>query len=69
LTTTSEQKASTRIELVHSSDPHTKLQAGDRGTITNRRQDPWGEIVDVEWDSGSRLSLIAGEDLWTRLVD
>lgn len=63
------KQVSTRIRLDYTSDEHTDLAVGDFGTITGRRQDPWGEVVDVQWDNGSSLSLVSGEDLWTRVVD
>jgi hypothetical protein len=70
LTTVAPKKqVSTRIRLDYTSDEHTDLAVGDFGTITGRRQDPWGEVVDVQWDNGSSLSLVSGEDLWTRVVD
>lgn len=53
------------VELINTSDPHTGLKAGDRGLLVRRRQDPWGEVIDVAWDSGSTLSLVKGEDSWT----
>ncbi len=54
-----EPKVGDRIELVSTSDPHTELRPGDRGTV---------ELVDdigtvhINWDSGSRLGLVPGED-------
>jgi hypothetical protein len=55
----------TRIILVATSDPHTRLRKGDQGTLLRRYTDPWGdECVSVEWDDGSCLSLIRGEDKW-----
>lgn len=64
-----EPRKITRIELVHTSDKFTDLKTGDVGTIVARRSDPWGEIVDVRWDNGSNLSLVAGEDLWRRITE
>ena len=59
-----------RIRLDYTSDPMTKLVAGDLGTITGRHTDPWGtEIVRVTWDSGSTLSLIEGEDSWSVVAE
>lgn len=55
----------TIITLVHTNDQYTSLKAGDTGLLKRRRQDPWGEVIDVAWDNGSRLSLVAGEDSWT----
>jgi len=68
-TASSKQQVSTRIRLDYTSDKHTDLVVGDLGTITGMRHDGWGEVVDVRWDNGSSLSLVAGEDLWTRVVD
>lgn len=55
----------TIIELVHTTDPYTKLKRGSRGVLRGRRKDPWGDLIDVAWDDGSSLSLVAGEDMWT----
>ncbi len=48
-----------RVALDHTTDPHTRLRPGDEGTV--RRYDPRTQVLDVEWDSGSRLSLLLGE--------
>jgi Domain of unknown function (DUF4314) len=50
-----------RIELVSTTDSHTKLVPGDQGTVVI--VDGLGS-VHVTWDSGSRLALIPGEDEW-----
>lgn len=50
-----------RVELVRTSDPHTRLRPGDQGTV--RRVDDLG-TVHVSWDSGSSLGLVPGEDDW-----
>ncbi|MFI7081831.1 DUF4314 domain-containing protein [Micromonospora sp. NPDC049903] len=44
-----------RVALVHTSDPHTLLRPGDTGTV--RRHDQRHDIVEVNWDSGSTLSM------------
>lgn len=54
-----------RIELVHTSDPYTKLKPGDQGVVTF--VDDIG-TVHVKWDSGSNLGLIAGEDQWKTVL-
>jgi hypothetical protein len=55
----------TRITLIHTSDSHTKLKSGDQGTLRSSRIDPFGDrVISVNWDSGSTLSLIEGEDSW-----
>ncbi|MEW2223275.1 DUF4314 domain-containing protein [Streptomyces sp. NPDC006990] len=45
-----------RIELVHTSDPHTRLEPGDLGTV--RRYDPLLQHLYIDWDNGSRLALL-----------
>ena len=56
----------TRVELVSMNDPYTKLKRGDRGTIT--AIDDIG-TVHVNWDSGSTLGLVYGEDTWKILKE
>ncbi|WP_262285453.1 DUF4314 domain-containing protein [Micromonospora sp. MA102] len=47
-----------RIALEHTSDLHTRLRRGDQGTV--RSYDPRHQVLDVQWDSGSRLSMLLG---------
>lgn len=54
-----------RIELVHTSDPYTSLERGDRGTVT---MIDGMDTVHVKWDSGSTLGMITGEDHW-KIID
>ena len=56
----------TRVVLVHTNDEWTLLRPGSRGVLVGRRTTPFGDtMIDVEWDDGSSLSLIAGVDRWT----
>ncbi len=56
----------TRVELESMFDPYnTKLKAGDQGTVTY--VDAQGTIF-VDWDCGSSLGLIYGEDVF-RIVE
>lgn len=48
-----------RVELLKINDDTTKLKKGDTGTIT--KVDDIGQIH-VNWDNGSTLALIYGED-------
>ena len=50
-----------RVKLVSTTDPHTDLVAGAFGTV--RHVDAVG-TVHVNWDSGSQLGLVPGEDSW-----
>lgn len=54
----------TRVELVRMEDPYTKLKPGDRGTVTY--VDDIGTIH-VNWDSGSSLGVVFGEDECRRI--
>lgn len=49
----------TRVELVRMEDPYTKLKPGDQGSVSFI--DDTGTIF-VNWDSGSRLGVVFGED-------
>jgi hypothetical protein len=54
-------KVDDRVELIHCSDPYTKLKPGDKGTVVliDSR-----ETVHVKWDNGSTLGLVPREDRW-----
>ena len=52
-------KRGTRVELVSMNDPFTSLRPGDRGTVSF--VDGIGTIF-VNWDSGSTLGVVYGED-------
>lgn len=51
-----------RIELLATSDSFTRLVPGDKGTVKGIRNDGFSNVISVNWDSGSTLSLIEGED-------
>ena len=53
-----------RIRLISTTDRYTSLLHGDLGTV--RRIDSLG-TVHVDWDSGSKLGLVPGEDSWVIL--
>ncbi|OKI45743.1 hypothetical protein A6A27_37895 [Micromonospora sp. CB01531] len=64
------------MALESTSDPHTRLRPGDEGTV--RRYDPHQQVLNVQWDSGSSLSMLlnAGDRVrrlrdagWERLLD
>jgi len=50
-----------RVVLVATTDPWTRLRPGAVGTVGF--VDSLG-TVHVDWDSGSRLGLVPGEDHW-----
>jgi hypothetical protein len=59
-----EYPAGTRVELISMDDPYTKLQPGDRGTVTVI--DDTGTVF-VSWDKGSSLGLVYGIDRYRKL--
>jgi len=54
----------TRVMLIRMSDPYTNLRQGDRGTVT--LVDDIGTIH-VNWDCGSSLGVVFGEDECRRI--
>jgi Domain of unknown function (DUF4314) len=62
MATTTPPTPGTRVALVHTSDPWTRLRPGAKGTVT--LVDHLG-TVHVRWDDGSTLGLVPGEDDWT----
>jgi hypothetical protein len=55
----------TRIEVVSLCDPYLKLPPGSRGTVSF--VDDIGTIH-VNWDSGSLLGLINGQDRYKKVT-
>jgi hypothetical protein len=55
-----------RIALVATDDPDTRLRPGDQGTVT--RWDPAQGQLDVNWDSGSTLSMLLDDGDRVRLI-
>lgn len=53
-----------RVKLVHMEDPYSKLTSGTEGTV--RVVDDMG-TVHVNWDNGSSLGVVFGEDKITRV--
>ena len=53
-----------RVELVQMSDPYTKLRPGDKGSVIY--VDDMG-TVHINWDSGSTLGAVIGEDVLRKL--
>ncbi|WP_408632107.1 DUF4314 domain-containing protein [Mobilisporobacter senegalensis] len=56
----------TRVILVQINDPYTKLQPGDKGTVLG--VDDIGTIH-VNWDCGSSLGVVYGEDSCKKIED
>lgn len=51
--------AGSRVKLLHMDDPYTKIPEGTLGTV--RVVDDTGTIH-VDWDNGSCLGVVYGED-------
>ncbi|KAB1989833.1 DUF4314 domain-containing protein [Streptomyces triticiradicis] len=49
-------KKGDRVALVHTTDPYTDLTPGDEGTVC--RYDANLSQLSVNWDSGSKLSML-----------
>ena len=57
----------TSVELIHMDDPYNKkLVPGCKGTV--RWVDDWGTIH-VNWDCGSGLGVVYGEDSCRKVVE
>jgi hypothetical protein len=57
-----------RIKLVGTSDPYTRIRKGELGTITRDLYENGGVMcIGVDWDNGSSLSLVEGEDSWVTI--
>jgi hypothetical protein len=54
-----------RVRLIFTDDPHTHLKPGDVGTVWHT--DSTGTVM-VDWDSGSSLGMIEGEDQFEILL-
>lgn len=54
-----------RVRLLRCTDPYTRLKPGSEGTVS--LVDDAG-TVHVDWDSGSTLGLVPGEDAWEVVV-
>ena len=54
----------TRVELVYTSDPYTKLSPGTKGTVSF--VDAMGTVF-IDWDNGSGLGIVPGEDVVRKL--
>jgi hypothetical protein len=50
-----------RVRLVRCTDPYTRLEPGSERAVSII--DALG-TVHVDWDSGSKLGLVPGEDRW-----
>ena len=56
----------TRVMLIRMSDPYSNLRQGDRGTV--KMVDDIGTIH-VNWDRGSTLGIVFGEDECRRIEE
>lgn len=65
-----EYRVGDRIRLDFTSDRYTRLTLGEFGTITGFWTDDlqiWR--VDIRWDDGSNLSMIAGRDKFSKVKE
>lgn len=61
-----ELEAGDRIILLHMEDQYSKVHMGTKGTVIKKVNLPFGmgSQYQVNWDDGSKLDLIPGEDSW-----
>ena len=61
-----ELEAGDRIILLHMEDQYSKVPMGTKGTVIKKVNLPFGmgSQFQVNWDNGSKLDLIPGEDSW-----
>lgn len=60
-----------RIVLYHMED-ETSVVPGTQGTVTNITNDPFEpgtKIISVDWENGSKLSLLSSTDFWKKIVE
>jgi hypothetical protein len=55
-------------------DGETGVPAGTKGTVTSITRDPFetdndGQIISVNWENGSKLSLLTTTDAWKKVVE
>jgi hypothetical protein len=55
-------------------DGETGVPAGTKGTVTSVTRDPFetdndGQIISVNWENGSKLSLLTTTDAWKKVVE
>jgi hypothetical protein len=55
-----------RVALEYTTDPYTRLQPGDEGTVTG--YDPRHGQLHVAWDDGSTLTMLPGDGDQVRLL-
>lgn len=58
------EREGSRVQLIKCTDTWTKIPPGTEGTV--EFVDDTGTVF-VKWDTGARLGLIPGHDLWTVL--
>ena len=63
-----------RVKLIHTNDQYTNLKPGDLGTYEYSIINKFDRATlfiqhSIEWDNGSRLMLIGGEDSFSFVED
>ena len=53
-----------RVVVLKMSDPYSAVPPGTAGTVLSSSNVFGDDLYYVEWDNGSRLNLISGEDIW-----
>ena len=53
-----------RVVVLKMSDPYSAVPPGTAGTVLSSSNVFGDDLYYVDWDNGSRLNLISGEDIW-----
>jgi len=53
-----------RVVVLKMSDPYSSVPPGTAGTVLSSSNVFGDDLYYVDWDNGSRLNLISGEDIW-----
>ena len=60
-------KEGDNIILIYMKDPYSPVPGGTKGVVNYVSKDPFDEgenIISVDWENGSQLSLVSSEDIW-----
>lgn len=60
-------KSGDRVIVIYMKDKYSRVPVGVGGVVVSVGEDPFEkdeQIIQVDWDNGSKLALLSSEDLW-----